>query len=72
MVKPNKKKKKSEIIRVSLWPPSSPDLNPLDYIVLENKTIATSYPDIGSLKSAIEEERNKMSEKSILEACKLF
>ena len=52
-------KKISEIIVVSLWPPSSPDLNPLDYTiwgVLENKTNATSHPKIGSLKIAIEEE----------------
>ena len=35
----------SEIIGVSLLPPSSPDLNPLDYAlwgVLKNKTNATS------------------------------
>ena len=57
--KPSQKKKKSEIIGVSLWPSSSPDLNPLDYAtwgVLENKTNATSYPNIGLLKTTIEEE----------------
>ena len=45
----------------------SPDFNSLDYTiwgVLENKKKnATSRPNIGSLKTAIEEERNKMSEK---------
>ena len=53
----------------------SPDHNPLDYAiwgVLENKTNATSQPNIGSLKTAIEEEWNKMSEEFILKACKLF
>ena len=53
------KKKKSKIIGVSLWPPLSPDLNPLDYAiwrVLENKTNATSHLNIGSFKIAIEEE----------------
>ena len=40
--------------------------------VLENKTNATSHPNIGSLKTAIEEEWNKMSEKFILKACKSF
>ena len=38
---------------------------PLDYDIwgaLENKTHATSNPNIGSLKTAIEEEWNKMSE----------
>ena len=59
----------SEIIRVSLWPPSSPNLYPLDYAkwgVLENKTNATLHQNIGSLKTAIEEEWNKMSEEFIL------
>ena len=67
-----KPKKLSEIIGVSLWSPSSPDFNPLDYVllgVLENKTNATSHPNIGSLKTAIEEECNKMFEKFILKAC---
>ena len=36
---------------------------------LENKTNATSHPNIGS---AIEEEWNKMLEEFILKACKLF
>ena len=42
---------------VSLWPPSSH---------------ATSHPNIGSLKSAIKEEWNKVSEELILKACKSF
>ena len=53
----------------------SPDLNPLDYIlwgILENKTNATSNPNIGSLKTAIEEESNEISEEFILKTCKLF
>ena len=51
----------------------TPDLNPLDYaIVLESKTNATSNPNISSLKTAIKEEWNKMSEKFILKACKSF
>ena len=48
------KPKFSEIIGVSLWPPSSPDHNPLDYAiwgVLENKKNATPPPNIGSLKT---------------------
>ena len=52
-----KLKKISEIIGVYLWPPSSPDHNPFDYIIwgiLENKTNATFHPNIGSLKTAIE------------------
>ena len=51
-------------VRTVIKPDLSPDLNPLDYTiwgVLENKTNATSYPNIGSLKTVIEEEWNKMS-----------
>ena len=48
----------------------SPDLNSLDYAiwgVLEkkNKTNATSHPNIGSLKTAVEEEWNKMHKEFI-------
>ena len=48
----------------------SPGLNPLDYAirdVLEGKTNTTSNPNIGSLKTAFEEEWNKMSEKIYFE-----
>ena len=51
----------------------SPDLNLLYYAirgVLENKTSATSYPNIGSLKIAIEKEWNKISEEFILKTWK--
>ena len=71
----SKVKKVSEIICVTVWPASSPDLNPLDYdvwCVLENKTNAISNPNIGSLKTAIEGEWNKMSEEFILKVCKSF
>ena len=64
-----------EIIGVSLWPPSSPDLNSLAYAiwsVLKNKTNAISHPNICLLKTAIEEEWNEMSEEYILKACKSF
>ena len=47
----------------------------LDYViwdVLENKTNVTSHPNIGSVKTAIEEEWNKMYEESILKWCKSF
>ena len=63
------------MIGVSLWPPSSPDHNHLNraiWGILENKTNATSHPNIGLLKTAMEEERNKTSEEFILKARKLF
>ena len=68
-------KKISKIIGVSLWLPTSADLNTLDYTpwdVLENKTNASSRLNMGSLKSAIEEEWNKMPEEFILTASKSF
>ena len=46
----------------------------LDYTIwgiLENKTNATFHPNIGSLKTVIEEEWNKMFEE-FSKACKLF
>ena len=63
MIYLTQKKKKSEIIGVSLWPPSFPAFNPYDYAkwyVLENKTNATFHPNIASLKTVIEEEWNKI------------
>ena len=36
------------------------------------QTNATSNSNIGSLKTATEEERNKISEEFILKTCKLF
>ena len=53
---PKSSQKISEIIGVSLWPPSNSDHNPLDYViwgVLEKKTNGTSDPNIDSLKTAI-------------------
>ena len=63
---------KPKKIGVSLWPPSSPDLKPYDVLwsILENKTNTTSHPNIGSLKTAIEEEWNKISVEFILKAFK--
>ena len=62
-------------VRTAIEEDSNPDLKPLDYAiwgVLENKTNVTSYPNIGSLKTAIEEEWNKISEEFILQACISF
>ena len=56
--KPNKI---SETIGVLLWPPSSTDLNLLDYPL-----------NIGSVKTAFKEEWNKMCEYFLLEASKMF
>ena len=58
----------SEIIGISLWRPSSLDLNPLDYTmwgILENKTNVPSYQNIGSLETTIAGEWDKMPEECI-------
>ena len=50
-------------------------ITPFDYAiwsVLENKTNEIPHPYIGSLKTAIEEKWNKISEESILMVCKSF
>ena len=72
---PETSQKICEIIISFFIPSVKPRINPLDYAiwgVLENKTNATSFPNIGLLKPAIEEEGNKMSEEFILKACKSF
>ena len=73
--KPNQTKTISEIIGVSLWPQSSPDLKPLDYAIwsiLENKTNTTFHPNIVLFKTAFREGWNKMSKVFILKAGKLL
>ena len=62
-------------MRTAIKQDLSPDLNSLDYAkwgILKNKTNATSNSNFGSLKTAIEEKGNKMSEEFILKACKSF
>ena len=67
----NELKVHKKTVRTAIKQDLSPDFNPLDYAIciLENKTNATSHPDIGLLKTA-NEEWNKMSEEFILKACK--
>ena len=70
-----KPKKIYELIGVSLCPPSSPDLKPFDYAIrriLETKIYSTSHPNIGSLKTVVEEEWNKVCKKFIFKAYKSF
>ena len=68
----NELKVHKKIVRTAIKQDLSPILNPLDYVIwciLENKTNVTSHQNIGLLKTAIEEEWNKMSEEFILKAC---
>ena len=63
------------ITRTAIKHDLNPDHNLLNYAiwsVLENKTNATSHPNIDVFKSAVEEEWNKMSEEFILTVFKSF
>ena len=65
---PFTKTKPQKISKINGVSPSCPDINPLDYTIrdiLDNETNATSHPNIGPLKTAIEEEWNKISEEWI-------
>ena len=65
----NELKVYKETVRTAIKQDLSPDS--LDYTiwgVLENKTNATSHPNMGSLKAAIEEEWNKMTKEFFLKA----
>lgn len=55
-------------ISKDLWPPSSPDLNPLDYFVwgvLEAKVNATQHRNLDSMKAAIQREWTNLSMESV-------
>ena len=71
----NELKVHEKTVRTAIKQDFSEDLNCLHYAVwgiLENKTNPTSHPNIYSLKTAIEDEWNKMLEEFILNACKSF
>ena len=71
----NQLKVHEKIVSITIKQNLSPDINPLDcaiWGILENKTNATSYQNIGLIKTTIKEEWNKMSEESILKSYKLF
>jgi len=57
------------------WPPSSPDLNPLDYGIwgnVERKACAAPHPNVASLKAAVEQEWTNMSEDFVVKTCRAF
>lgn len=56
-----------------MWPPSSPDLNSLDYGVLgaiEQKAYANPYRNVDSLKAAVKQEWALMSEDFLKRTCR--
>ena len=59
----------------SMWPPSSPDLNPLDFGIwgnVERKACSTPHPNVESLKAAVEKEWADMDEDFIKKTCQAF
>ncbi|QQP39463.1 Uncharacterized protein FKW44_020353 [Caligus rogercresseyi] len=57
------------------WPPSSPDLNPLDFAVwgfLERETNSTPHPNVDSLKASIAAAWFNMSTDFTRKSCATF
>ena len=54
------------------WPPSSPDLNPMDFGIwsmLEHKACATSHKNIDALKHLLEKSWNEISPETLYVTC---
>ncbi|XP_014772885.1 uncharacterized protein LOC106871098 [Octopus bimaculoides] len=65
----------SNFLESCLWPPFSPDLNPLDYAiwgVLEHAINRTSHSNVDSLKDTIKEEWEKLSPEYLRNTCTSF
>ena len=59
----------------ALWPPSSPDCNPLDYAVwglMNTRVQATPHRNISELKATIQKEWKKLSSDYIIKSCSSF
>ena len=72
---PNELKVHEKTARTEIKQDSSPDFKTLDLRYMgrfRKQTNATFHPNIGSLKIAVEEEWNKISEGFILKAYKSF
>ena len=57
------------------WPPSSPDLNPLDYSIwahLEREACPTTHPNLNSLKDSITRAWEEISEEYTVKTTKAF
>ena len=58
-----------------MWPPNSPDLNPLDYFVwgvVERNTNKSRHHSTDSLKAAIIAEFLNMNKDHLITACERF
>ena len=57
------------------WPPSSPDLNPLDFGIwgyLESKVSATHHKSLEALTTKLQKEWSKMPQGVIRDSCRSF
>jgi hypothetical protein len=57
------------------WPPSSPDLNPLDYSVwsvVESKACRTSHANVDELKASIVKAWRSMTKAYLVKTCRQF
>lgn len=62
-------------ITPNMWPPNSPDLNPLDYYmwgVVERETNQRSHNTTDSLKAAITRVMSKINKDHVMRACQRF
>lgn len=59
----------------SMWPPSSPDISPLDYAIwgeVQRKACCIRQPSVDALKAAVEEQWAAMSHDFIIQSCAAF
>jgi len=57
-----------DFIPPNLWPPNSPDLNPVDYkiwVVLQERVYKTSIKDVNELRRRIAKEWDKLEQRII-------
>ncbi len=58
-----------------IWPPNSPNLNPLDYFVwsaVETKACSNYHSSVAALKQSVEEEWNNISAGTLKSVCSKF
>lgn len=63
----------NEVPLLANWPPSSPDLNPLDFFVwneLQQKACAKPHDSVKSLKEALKKAWAEIPQKAIAKACR--
>ena len=63
------------MVNRDIGPPSSPDLNPMDYGMcraVERKPCAKPHPNVESLKVSVEKDWDEMSQYSVRMTCATF